>query len=128
MVKNAPHGYVAQQFTIHSGYVPAQGDVVGLTASMEVAASGFIGKPIGRVTTIADDKISWVVVDMFAPMILEQTAGTGGVTAGDQLKTSAANTVVTAAPGTTLTDVPLAWGRALNTATATNKVFVLPRN
>jgi hypothetical protein len=36
------------------------------------------------------------------------------------------NAVVTAAPGTTATDVPLCWGRALNTVADNGIAFVLP--
>jgi hypothetical protein len=125
MQKFAPHGYVAQQFTHATPANAVVGDIVGITASLTVDDHGFIGRPIGKIETIAIDK-SYVVVALFKPMIVEQTAGTGGVTAGDTVKTSAKNTVVTAAPGTTATDVPLGWGRALNTVAAAGTVFVVP--
>lgn len=212
MKKFAPAGIVAQQFTHREIQNAVPGDVVGLVGSMQVDSVNFLNAPIGVIATISDDKESWVVVELFASMIIEQTAGTGGVTAGDWLKTAIAsgaaaditayntavtayntavtaqataqstynaaaaaaaadptnstlattlatattalntaiantasalatqnaaaaviaglagddNTVITATPGTTQTDAPLVWGRALNTAAAGTTVYVLP--
>lgn len=212
MQKYAPQGIVAQQFSHREIQNAKPGDIVGLVGSMEVDSVNFLGAPIGQIATISQDRKSFVVVELFASMIVEQVAGTGGVAAGDSVKTSQnagaaallttlatdnatlttalaaqataqsaynaaqavavanptnsgdataaaaalatlntainttaaaqaavnsvlaqiaalgteENVVVTAAPGTTATDVPLVWGRALNTVAAGATVFVLP--
>lgn len=212
MHKTAPQGIVAQQFAHREIESAKPGDIVGLVGSMQVDSINFIGAPIGQIITISDDRKSWVVVELFASMIVEQTAGTGGVTAGDRVKTAIvagaatdittlataratlvtaqatqttdqtaydaavvalaadptnvtlqgdvttalgtlnvaiaatavaqvavdaalaalaalamdSNTVVTADPVGTAADIPLTWGRALNTATIGQTVSVLP--
>ncbi len=212
MQKFAPHGIVSQQFSHREMANANPGDIVGLVGSMEVDSVNFLGAPIGRIVTLSNDLVSWVVVELFSSMIVEQTAGPGGVNAGDALKTNQAtgaaalittlgtqqatlatavtatatalsalnaaqatlaanpnnasdisavqtatttyntavatqasaqaavdatlasiqglanyeNTVVTAAPGTLATDVPLVWGRALNTVAAGGTVYVMP--
>lgn len=124
MIKRMQAGIVAQQFSHANLSTAKQGDLVGLVGSMQVDSIA-TGRPIGIIETVSPLD-GFVVVALFSAQILEAIAGTGGVTFNNQLKLSAKNTVVPAVPGTTETDEPLAFGIALNTATAGNTVFYMP--
>jgi len=124
MIKIMQQGVVAQQFSHANLSTAAQGDLVVLVGNMQVDSAG-AGRPIGVITTVSPLD-GFVVVELFAAQIREAIAGTGGVTAGAQIKLSAKNTVVAAVPGTTQTDEPLAFGIALNTVTAGGTVFYMP--
>jgi hypothetical protein len=125
MIKIMQGGVVAQQFSHANLSTAAQGDLVGLVGSMQVDSIA-TGRPIGVITTISPLD-GFVVVELFSAQIREAIAGTGGITAGNQLKLSAKNTVVPATPGTVETDAPLAFGIALNTVTAGGTVFYIPK-
>lgn len=124
MIKIMQQGVVAQQFSHANLSTALQGDLVVLVGSMQVDSAG-AGRPIGVITTVAPLD-GHVVVELFSSVIREAIAGTGGVTAGSQIKLSAKNTVVPAVPGTTATDEPLAFGIALNTVAAAGTVFFIP--
>jgi hypothetical protein len=123
MLKRAPQGMVGVQFA-HKTIANAKlNQPVVVSGDMEVDSTA--GTPIGTIAAI--DKFNEkVTVEMFASQVFPMKIGTGGVTAGDHVKLSDANTVVKAAPGTTATDVPLTFGIALVGGLAGADTTVVP--
>lgn len=105
--KFAPQGIVAQSFSHASLETAVQDDLVQLVGDFEVNTATN-ARPIGRIITI-DYHTLLVVVELFSAQIFELTVGATAVVAGNQVKVSAANTVIPGANGD-----GLSFGQALN--------------
>lgn len=119
MNKFAPQGIVAQSFSHTSLNTAQQGDLVQLAGDLEVATAT-AGRPIGRIITV-DKHAQLCVVELFKAMIFEVTVGATAVVAGNQVKISAANTVIPVAAGD-----PLAFAVALDGGATGATITVLP--
>lgn len=130
MQKRAPQGMVAQQFTILAASVATlmPGDLVKISASMEVDFADAAGDiPIGQVAAV-DRPNGKCTVELFADRIIEQKAS-AALAAGSLVKVGAAKgKVVVANPAGVAADIPLVIGITLNEAAADNDVvYVVPR-
>jgi len=125
MNKFQRQGIVAQSFTHASISTAAVNDLVQISGDLTVTTAT-TGRAIGRVITI-DKYKGTVVVELFAAQIFEVTVGATAVVAGNNVKMSAANTVIPAAPATVATDIPLAFGIALNGGATGATISVVPR-
>lgn len=124
MKKRMPNGIVAQSFTHASISTAAFGDLVQISGDLTVATAT-TGRAIGTIISI-DLHTNLVTVELFAAKILEALVGATAVVAGNFVKMSAANTVIPAATGTTATDVPLAFGIALNGGATGATISIVP--
>lgn len=91
--KKAPQGIVAQGFAHNSISTAAVGDLVQVHDDMEVETC-LTGRPIGEIVA-KDANTGKVTVELFASKILSLLVGASSVTAGDHVKMSAKNTVIT---------------------------------